>query len=385
MVKWFRITTAAVLAGAVGLLNPSAALAASPEFARTAKEWARLQDNTIEYDELEALIHEYNATVQNNAYSYRKFREDYGDTNEEVYKEYVDLAQDFYDDMSGENDANSLASDLSLQIQAENLLRQADNTLEDSKIYLMTYEQAEKSLVVTAQSDMISYYKKLLERQEKETERSNANRSCELAQLRLSAGTATQLDVLTAQEAAQTAQNALDQLDTEIQTLKERFFVLLGWKHDDNPTIGELPEVDLTRIEAMNPEADLETALENNYTLKINKRKLENARNETTRENLESTIAGNQKQIGSSLSSAYKTVLSARLSYEQAVTEAGLEAENLRVAQGRRQAGMMTDLEYQEQEAAKTSADLKARKAGLELLEAMETYDWSVKGLASAE
>ena len=52
------------------------ASASSPEFARTAEEWARLRDNRIEYDELEGLIEEYNATVQNNEYNYRKFRED---------------------------------------------------------------------------------------------------------------------------------------------------------------------------------------------------------------------------------------------------------------------------------------------------------------------
>jgi len=31
---------------------PGTALAVSPEFARTEEEWARLRDNTMEYDEL---------------------------------------------------------------------------------------------------------------------------------------------------------------------------------------------------------------------------------------------------------------------------------------------------------------------------------------------
>ena len=54
--------TAAVLTAAA----PMQALAATPHFARTEEEWARLQDDTIEYSELADLIEEYNVTVQNN-------------------------------------------------------------------------------------------------------------------------------------------------------------------------------------------------------------------------------------------------------------------------------------------------------------------------------
>lgn len=147
-----RGRAALALAAAVGVLFPLTARAASPEFARTEEEWATLRDDTIEYEELADLIHEYNATVQNNAYEYRKFREDYGDTNEEVSSAYYDLAQDFYNDISGDDDASSMMSDLNLEIQGDSMMEQADETLEDSKIYQLTYEQAEKSLVVTAQT-----------------------------------------------------------------------------------------------------------------------------------------------------------------------------------------------------------------------------------------
>ena len=144
-------------------------------------------------------------------------------------------------------------------------------------------------------------------------------------------------------------------------------------------------QMDVSRIDGMDPDRDLETALENNYTLKINKRKLENARSKTTRESLETKIRNNEKQIGASLSSAYKNVLSARLSYEQAVAEAQLEETNTNIAAGKLQAGMMTSLEYKEQEYKMESSRLNAEMAAVSLFQAMETYDWSVKGLASAE
>ena len=40
------------LTAVMGGLSPMAALGAIPEFARTEQEWARLQDNVIEYDEI---------------------------------------------------------------------------------------------------------------------------------------------------------------------------------------------------------------------------------------------------------------------------------------------------------------------------------------------
>lgn len=373
------------LTAVMGGLSPMAALGASPEFARTEQEWARLQDNVIEYDEIPDLIHEYNATVQNNQYDYQKFREDYGDTNSDVADAYNDLAQDFYDDMSGETDAGSMMSDLQLDIQARNMLKQADNTLEDSKIYLLTYEMAEDNLAATAQSNMISYHKKQLELEQKQTDLELAREKYSLEQVKQEAGTVTAVDVLTAKESLQSSENNIKELESGIENLKEELYISLGWKHNDSPDIKELPQMDVSRIDGMDPDRDLETALENNYTLKINKRKLENARSKTTRESLETKIRNNEKQIGASLSSAYKNVLSARLSYEQAVAEAQLEETNTNIAAGKLQAGMMTSLEYKEQEYKMESSRLNAEMAAVSLFQAMETYDWSVKGLASAE
>lgn len=358
---------------------------ASPDFARTEEEWAKLKDNVIEYDELEALIHEYNATVQNNQYTYQKFRQDYGDTNEEVAQEYYKLAQDYYNDMSGDDTASSRMSDLNLQIQGDNMQKQGDETLEDSKIYLLTYEQAEKNLAVTAQSDMISYYEDLIQKEQAEATLEEAKENLSLAQTKLAAGTITQLDLLTAQENVQTAQNSLTQLENTIKNLKENFQVLLGWSYNDSPQIGNLPEVDENEIQSMNPDTDLAQAIENNYALKINERKLENAKNETVKKQLTAAIANNKKQIGVSLSSAYNKVLSARLSLQQAQTKARLEQTNLSNAALKLAAGMMTQNDYDSQQRSTENSENEVKTAQISLLSAVENYKWAVKGLAAAQ
>ena len=67
MRKTAAAVVAAVLAAGTAAVSVSAALpayASSPEFARSAEEWAALKDNKIEYWEIEGLIQEYNPTVQ---------------------------------------------------------------------------------------------------------------------------------------------------------------------------------------------------------------------------------------------------------------------------------------------------------------------------------
>ena len=64
--KYIAIPMSLCVTAALSLGLPARALAASPEFARTQEEWARLRDNVLEYEEIEDLVHEYNTTVLNN-------------------------------------------------------------------------------------------------------------------------------------------------------------------------------------------------------------------------------------------------------------------------------------------------------------------------------
>ena len=224
---------------------------------------------------------------------------------------------------------------------------------------------------------MISYYEKLIQKEQAEATLTEAKENLALAQTKLSAGTITQLDLLTAQENVQTAENNLTQLENTIKNLKENFQVLLGWSYNDSPEIGSLTDVDENEIAAMNPDTDLAQAIENNYTLKINERKLENAKNETVKNQLTTAIANNKKQIGASLSGAYKKV--------QAQTKAQLEQTNLSNAALKMAAGMMTKNDYDAQERAAKTSENSVKTAQISLLSAVENYKWAVKGLAAAQ
>lgn len=369
--------------------TPFTALAASPEFARSAEEWARLRDDKIEYGELAELIHEYNATVQKNNIDYNEWRKEYGDTNDEVAEKYRQLAADlennmYYPDIDDSNYASTMAQIIQNEQSIKNYNKQADDSVEDSYIKYMTNLQAEANLVNSAQTEMISYYLNQLQLQIDQKNREQLEANHQSAVNKVSLGLTTETSVLTAQEALRTNEQALQNDQSAIDTGKQKLFVMLGWQYDANPEIGEIPAVDEAAIAAMNPVADKEQALTNNYTLLINKRKLENAKSEDTKETLQTTIRENEANIGASLTASYQNVLAAKTAQELAVAQAGLEQKNLETAQRQYELGQIGQLEYQSQRIKTETTQLSVPVAELKLFQAVQNYEWAVNGLAGA-
>ena len=372
-------------AAALGGMSPLCAWASSPEFAREASEWETLRDNTLMYEEIADLIHEYNITVQNNQYSYNKFIQDYGRTKDDVAREYRDLADELESDQSGGDSAMEKISDLQLQLQADSLREQADDNLEDSYIYYLNYSQTEDNLVLSAQCKMISYYRTGLELESAKEQKEILEDAYNQNILRYQAGTITQAEVLDAQEAILTQEKYIVSLETEMENTRQGFIVMLGWSSSDQPEISDLPKVELEEINRIDLEGDKALAIENNYTLKTNERKLQNAETEATREDLRKTIEANKKQIETSVNSSYQNLLLSRDSYEEALAELETERRNTSLAELKWQAGTMTADELKQQQYTLKENERAEKAAAMDLLETWETYAWDIKGLASAE
>lgn len=383
--KMINKITAWSLAGVMGISIPMTALAGSPEFSRSEEEWAGLKDNVLGYEEIGDLIHEYNVTVQNNQYDYNQFIKDYGKTREDVAQSYRDLANDLEGSKSGEDSGAAMVSDLQLELQAKQLREQADDNLEDSQINYWTYEQAEDNLTLSAQSKFISYYNKKLELESAQEELKNMENNYNLAVTRRQAGTVTEADVLDCKEQMLEQEKTVSKLEQEIESTRQKLIVMLGWSGSDKPEIKDISELDLSEYANFDLEADKQKAQENNYTLKINKRKLENAKDDNNKEKISNTIQGNQRQINVSITSAWQNLQTAKLSYEQAEADASTEQRNMELTLQKWNAGMITKYEYEKQQSILSSARNSVKAARLSLLETLETYRWNVNGLASAE
>ena len=385
-VNWNLRMMAWILAvGTIGISAPARVLASSPEFSRTAEEWSALQDDNLEYSEIADLIHEYNPTVQNNQYEYQKFIRDYGTTREDVSNSYLDLAEDLEASKSGDDSGSGRVSDLSLEVQAKSLREQADNNLEDSRIYYLNYAQAEDNLVLSAQSKFLSYYKNQLQLEETQATLTRLKQDYELAQTKRSAGTITDADVLTALEAVQDQENTIQKMEQQVESARQSLIVMLGWDSSATPTIGELPKVDLSVVDQIDLSADQQTALEKNYTLLVNQRKLENAVSDDTKRNLNTMIAGNERKIRASVASAYQNLKNAKLAYEQAQASLTTQERQASLSEQKLSAGMITAYENQTQQIALTNSRLALKEASISYQDALETYRWNVNGLASAQ
>ena len=382
--RYSKMILAGGLAAALTAVSPAAALAASPEFAYTEEEWAALQDNTLEYEEIEKLIKEYNVTYQNNMAEYRDFVDEYGTTNEEWSDAYRELADEFYSEMGDGDTASSMLSNLQLEQQAENMLTQADEAVDDSETYRLEYEKQAKNLVLQAQSYMISYHRQRLNLANAEEQKALTEANYGLTQAKLAAGMATQIDLLNAEASIRTQEQSISSQKTALEQTRQNLIVMLGWNAGDQPEIGEVPQVSMEEINAIDVAAGKEAALANNYTLRINKRRLENSSEDSVTDKLKNTIEDNEKKIRLSVESAYQSLLAAKLSYEQAAASNETAQAQLAISAAGLQAGTITALAYEPQQANADAAQIAVQTAALDLFEAYQTYEWNVNGLAGA-
>lgn len=376
------------LSAAMLTAAPMTALAGSPEFARSAEEWAKLRDNVLEYDELAGLIHEYNATVQKASIDYNEFRKEYGTTNDEVANRYYELADELrsldYPDVDDANYAAMMAQVISSEMTADQYEQTADDALEDSYTKYMTNCQTEANLVASAQTQMINYYLNQLQLEIAQRSREMQQDSYQSTINQLNVGMVTEVNVLTALESVHTADQTIQTTQSAIETGRQKLQVMTGWKATDTPEIGELPALDLERIAAMNPEVDKEAALANSYSQIINLRKLENARNSDKKETLQTTVSENERSIYATLNAKYQSVLAYKTAYDLAVAQSNLSDQSMQMAERMLASGDMSQLQYRTQKNSTEISRLSVKVAELNLFQAMESYDWAVNGLAGS-
>lgn len=175
------------------------------------------------------------------------------------------------------------------------------------------------------------------------------------------------------------------ELEQQVENTRQSLIVMCGWKGSDQPQIGAVPETELSVIDEIDLEADMQLALENNYTLRVNKRKLENAKDADNKEKLQKEVASNERQIQLSVTNAWQSLQTAKRTYEQAISEKELEEQKVNQSMQKWNAGMITQYEYESAQITMQIKELAVRTALLELTEALETYRWNVNGLANAE
>lgn len=366
-------------------------LAKSPTFSRTEEEWAKLRDMNLDYEEIDGLVTEYNATVQTNQANMQQFTRDYGRKNVEVSQSYRDMAQKIEDSLT-EPEPDSMtyvpmmASIAQSRATINNLKNSADTTLEDYEVQYFTYESARLSLVQNTKALMISYYSKDVSKEALQKSVEVAELNLANAQARVAVGMATNLDVLSAKEAVIKANKELNDQSNAALADRDKLLIMTGFKTDSQANIGLVPvlsEEELQSIDKINVEEDIKKAVEENYALKIDKRKLGNAKSDTQIKSLNSTISSGTENIKANVQTLYKNLLNAKDKLNLLKAELELSGRDLETIRQKKNLGMATQLEVANKELENIKKNTEKKQAELALRLALENYNSAVNGLAS--
>ncbi len=371
--------TAIGLACLLTVSAPFGSLAQEKPESMDQETWERLQDNVLEYDEIGNLVEYYNPTYQQALQNVQINIQPYEDAAEQLRG----TAKELIDDAKNEKDDNVMlymtyrGYAKGYQEAAKTFEKVAQKIKSSTR---STLNSARKQLTSGVQQLILGYYQALASKELVDTaaELSQAAYDSTLTQRNL--GMATDGDVQSALKSLQSAQAQQQSLNDTLTSLKRNLQFMTGWSYDAQVDIGEAPVPDLSRIDGMNPENDLPTAIGNNYTLLGQRRA--SANSTADRDAKMRTLDESEAKIKVQLDTLYQEVAQSKAAYEASLL--ALESANLTMAGNEKkyEMGMLGRLEYLQLKLAYLQQKMAADAASLNLVQAIENYNWAVEGLA---
>ena len=350
-------------------------------FSRSSDEWKRLEDNELDWDEIPALIHEYNANVITNRSELSKDERRSMDS-EEVSSYLLDKASDYESQADAMDDASGkelVAANL--RIQANNLRRQADSNLDDFDVVRLSYEQIEKQTVLSAKTQFLDYYTALLSKDSSASNLEYLERAYNSALNRKNAAVGTELEVLTAKLTWDDARASAVTLDNQINANRQSLIVSCGWKYDADAVIGKLPEYDAQTIANVNYEEDKKKAEAANITLKIDNIRVKNASDsgyQTLVEEQKTNLKKDLDSFGINFKAAYDGLVNAVTAYNNAVGAKANSDKDLTFANKQYALGMISKVELMKAENSAVAAEASVSSAYNQMVLARVKYDAAV-------
>lgn len=353
----------------------------------TEERWAQLTDNQLDYDEISDVIHEFNPTITSA----------WAILNENTRLMYTisDELTARKRDMEQLRDSAKTSGDLAsygnyymqaaiLEAASHNIYISADKMDREKTSTNRPLREAELQLSAGAKQLFIAYNSLRKQRDILSDSADMYEKLLSDARQRLSVGTATEKDVLSAQTSLLQAQSQMQTIDQNLGSIRKNLILLCGWKEDGNPVISETPAADPSRIDSMNPDTDLTEAVAHNGTI-IDFRHEDHTKNSASW----AVRSGSEEQMRQNLLVNLRNLKSEaegdRAAYEAA--QSGMSAAEItkKAADMQYELGMLSVANYlgavTQYEAARTTL----LTADANLFQAEENYDWAVAGTASVE
>ena len=390
------VRTALVLSlAAGGLALPSAAFPVMAETAADVSESASgnvtdqsdsldtaVQTDTsvtcVDYNNLEQLV-QNNRNLKNALDNYTSNKETYENMLKtlEDERDYMKFMQEKYED-DAEAKATYKMNASMLNMSISQITKQLES--QESKTQTTSRQKTIDSYVLTAQSLMRTYNQMNTKAQAEEKNYQAAQSSYQAALKKQSAGMATAADVMAASDTMQSAKNRYESYRQQASNARFNLLSALGLDTSVGIAIGSVPLPDLAAIEAVDFNSDMEQAIGNSSSV-------QNARHQSAGTATEISVKSDQESqaegtVRSRMQSLYDQLKAAKLQYdgaEDAYQSASITYASL---QKKQQAGMLSQSDYLQGVADYYSALDAKETAVVNLNQAWETYNWTVKGVS---
>lgn len=391
--------TAATMAFLLAASAPFQAFAeeANPDSSYSVDQ-ERLTDNQLDYDEIGARVKEYYGPIKSAYNMVRGMTEDQGQiaVNERTMADdlisQARAAEDLAKDQTGMDQMINKATAKALRKTA-NQMRTMANNMDRS---LSRKNSSEKQIDRQANSLILNVEMMLNQYQQLQSQRTIAAKGVELAtaakQLQntmQAQGMAVDADVLSAAASLSSGQSQLNTLDAGIEQIRKMLCSFTGYDEASNPVFGEVPAADPSYIATVNVAEDKEKAVNNNYEL-ISLRgqtgggmtdlQIRTSKTTTQIANKLRNVEYSEENVRSNIQALYDVMEEKNSSYSAAKTAYESGQISWQAAQVQKANGMLSNIQYMQQELAWLQAQSGYKCADLALQQAIQNYKWAVAG-----
>lgn len=342
----------------------------------------RLRDDVVEYDELGSLIHYGNSSVQEMIDSTERTRGDYQEIRDYLRSERAS-AKRGKNEAKENNDVESYAEYAVLEAVYSSSVKSYNEMLKKLDRYSSKKGRlsVEKQLTNAAQSLMMSWQSIELQKEYMEKMAELYQAIYENTSLQQSAGLATESDVLAAYNNWKDMEVSLAGLADSTASVCQNLYLILGT--DDTVSIARIPQVNPEQILELDLESDIQKAISNNSDL-IAERHTDSGGTASVNKKRR-TVEELEEKVKIKMQQLYEEVVQSKQAYDAART--GLDGAEIRWNNARSQytLGMLSYVEYLQKQIQYEQKKLNFDSADLALLQALENYNWAVRGIATLE
>lgn len=384
------VLAASTVMTSYGALGPGDALKSIPEGV-SEETWSRLNDQTIEFDELYDLVRYFNPDLLSNTdinagndnladlqTMYMEMRVMIPELNKMV-REMKEAGIETLPEESKERERYEDLKDAAKDLE-ESAKKSRDGLKKGKKQLNAGADQMAKTYTAIVSQMMIGYDSVQASRSllQKMVEASQA--AYDAQNLRFQQGMATEAEVLAANKELLSARSALQQLDHTGDSLKSSLALMTGYPADSLPQISSIPRVDPASLTALDLEGDTQKAINNNYGL-IGQRRAKSDGTTTGVNMKEADLSRATQEVSVQMESMYQAVMQAKAAYDASCTS----YEKAVLINGKSdrafQLGMMSRVAYLQSQMALLQAEGAKQSAYNSLYQAYDTYQWAVRGI----